>query len=150
MSKTIKVVVLSLVAAGSLLGATVAKAGVAWSVDVGVPGVAVGVGNRPVYRPVQQVYVAPPVVYAPVPVYAPAPVYRPAPVYAPPVVQYAPAPIGYYEAPRYYRPAPVVVYPEYRHGWQGWKRWHDGRGDRDHDHDHGRDGDGAGRWDGHR
>lgn len=150
MTKTFKTLVFSLTAAGCLLGATVANAGVAWSVDIGVPGVAAVVGSRLAYRPVPRFYSAPAMVYAP------AEVYSPAPVYAPPVLEYAPAPIGYYEPPRLYRPAPVVVYPAFRAGRSDWARWSDGRGhwnhehDRDHDRgrDHDRDRDRG--WDGHR
>lgn len=75
-------------------GAAQARSDVYWSVGVGAPGVAVGVGNAApmYYAPPPPVYYAPPppVYYAP-PVYrAPRPVY-----YAPPVVV-APPPWGYY------------------------------------------------------
>ncbi|MBS0391078.1 MAG: hypothetical protein KGM60_14755 [Comamonadaceae bacterium] len=69
-------------------GTAQARSDVYWSVGVGAPGVALGVGNAaPVYyAPPPPVYYAPPpVVYAP-----PRPVY-----YAPPPVVYAPQPIGY-------------------------------------------------------
>ena len=73
-------------------GSAQARDNVYWSLGVGGPGVAVGVGN------------VPPVVYAPPPVYvAPQPVYvRPRPVYmAPPPAYYAP-PVVYRPAPQYY------------------------------------------------
>ncbi|HQQ70923.1 MAG TPA: hypothetical protein PLL92_11515 [Alicycliphilus sp.] len=78
-------------------GTAQARSDVYWSVGVGAPGVAVGVGNAaPVYyAPPPPVYYAPPpVVYAP-----PRPVYYapPRPVYyAPPVVYAPPPPMGYY------------------------------------------------------
>ncbi|MES2251372.1 MAG: hypothetical protein V4645_29160 [Pseudomonadota bacterium] len=77
------------VAFGALFAATSASArsDVSWSIGVGVPGVAVGVG---------------------------APAYYPAPVYAPPApVYYAPPPPVYYRPPPpvYYRPAPVYYAP---------------------------------------
>ena len=75
------------------LGAAHARGNdVYWSVDVGSPGMAVGVGNAPrVYAP--PVYVAPPPVYVP-----------PPPVYVPPprptvYVQPAPPPVVVYEPP---------------------------------------------------
>ncbi|WP_406625586.1 hypothetical protein [Acidovorax sp. SDU_ACID1] len=90
-------------------GIAQARSDVYWSVGVGAPGLAVGVGNAaPVY------YAPPPVYYAPPPpvVYAP-PVYRtPRPVYYAPPVVYAPPPV-------YYRG------PGHRH-WRG----HDHRGPR--------------------
>lgn len=73
------------------VGSAQARSDVYWSVGVGAPGVALGVGNAaPVY------YAPPPVYYAPPPVvYAP-PVYRaPRPVYYAPPVVVAP-PVGYY------------------------------------------------------
>jgi hypothetical protein len=82
------------VAAGALFAATSASArgDVSWSVGVGLPGVAVGVGNpgyypAPVYAPPAPVYYAPPapVYYNPPPVY-----YRPAPVYYGPPAYYGP------------------------------------------------------------
>jgi hypothetical protein len=82
------------VAAGALFAATSASArsDVSWSIGVGVPGVAVGVGS-PAYYPAP-VYVPPaPVYYAP-----PPPVY-----YRPPPVYYRPAPV-YYGPPAYYGP----------------------------------------------
>ncbi|MDH6165752.1 hypothetical protein M2282_000880 [Variovorax boronicumulans] len=81
------------VAAGALFAATSASArsDVSWSVGVGLPGVAVGVGG-PAYYPAP-VYSPPPVYYAP-----PAPVY-----YNPPPVYYRPAPV-YYGPPAYYGP----------------------------------------------
>lgn len=100
-------VVLALVAGA---GSAQARSDVYWSVGVGVPGVAVGVGN------------AAPVYYAP-----PAPVY-----YAPPPVVYAPQPV--YRAPRpvYYAP-PVVVAPRYYRGLgHGYRHDHGYRGHRGH------------------
>jgi hypothetical protein len=88
------------VAAGALFAATSASArgDVSWSVGVGLPGVAVGVG-APAYYPPAPVYYAPPP-----PVY-----YRPpAPVY------YRPAPV-YYGPPAYYGP---------RYGGRGYYRGH--------------------------
>ena len=82
--------VLALAAVGT---AAQARSDVFWSVGINAaPGVAVGVGNAPVYVAPQPVYVAPqPVVVAPRPVYvAPAPVY------------YAPAPVSVYYGPGYY------------------------------------------------
>ena len=106
-------------------GIAQARSDVYWSVGVGAPGLAVGVGNAaPVY------YAPPPVYYAPPPpvVYAP-PVYRtPRPVYYAP-----PAPV-YYEPRPIYRPAPVYVAPGYGY-YGGGPRWH-GHGHR-HGHGHG-------------
>jgi hypothetical protein len=64
-----------------------------WSVGVNAaPGVAIGVGNAPVYVQPQPVYVQPqPVYMAPRPVY-----FAPAPVY------YAPPPVAVYYGPSYY------------------------------------------------
>ena len=80
------------------IGAGAAQArDVYWSVGVNAaPGVAIGVGNAPVYAPR-------PVYYAPQPVY----------VAPPPPVYYAPAPV-------YYAPPPVAVYygPNFR-GYRG-------------------------------
>ena len=94
-------------------GAAHARSDVYWSVGVGAPGVALGVGN------------AAPVYYAP-----PPPVY-----YAPPPVMYAP-PV--YRAPRpvYYAP-PVIVAPPVRYyggngHWRGHHHRHDRRDYRDH------------------
>ncbi|WP_404302202.1 hypothetical protein [Alicycliphilus denitrificans] len=92
-------------------GTAQARSDVYWSVGVGAPGVALGVGNAaPVY------YAPPPPVY-----YAPPPV-----VYAPPV----------YSAPRpvYYAP-PAVYYRGHDH-WRGHRHHHhrghdDRRGHRD-------------------
>lgn len=74
------------------VGAAQAHGGVSWSVGVGVPGVAVGVG-APVYMPPRPVYYAPPpaVYYAP-----PPPAY-----YAPPRPMYRPAPVYYQGGPRW-------------------------------------------------
>ena len=72
-----------LLAAGTLgvTGVAQARSDVYWSVGVGSPGVAIGVGNLP-----------PPVYVAPQPVYvAPPPAY-----YAPPHVVYRPAPRHYW------------------------------------------------------
>ena len=94
-----RVLAVGLLAVGALGMAGVAQArDVYWSVGVGSPGVAVGVGNAP-----------PPVYYEPAPVYVappPPPVY-----YAPPPAYYAPPP------PVIYRPAPVYYdgYRPYRH-----------------------------------
>lgn len=87
-----------IVAAGALALGMLAVAGTAqarsdvyWSVGVGSPGVAIGVGNVPSYG------YAPPVYVQPAPVYvAPQPVYvAPATYYAPPRVIYRPAPVYY-------------------------------------------------------
>lgn len=76
-------------------GTAQARSDVYWSVGVGAPGVAVGVGNAaPVYyAPPAPVYYAPPapVYYAP-----PRPVY-----YAPPAVMYAPPQQLYYGGHRH-------------------------------------------------
>ncbi|MBS0509184.1 MAG: hypothetical protein JSR53_17555 [Proteobacteria bacterium] len=73
-------------------GTAQARSDVYWSVGVGAPGVAVGLGNAaPVYyAPPPPVYYAPPppVYYAP-----PRPVYYAPP---PPVVYAPPPPMGYY------------------------------------------------------
>jgi len=78
----------ALLAAGSAAQAR----DVFWSVGVNAaPGVAIGVGNAPVYVAPQPVYVAPqPVYVAPRPV-----VLAPAPVY------YAPPPVAIYYGPGY-------------------------------------------------
>jgi hypothetical protein len=79
------------------LGTAAQARDVYWSVGIhAAPGVAVGVGNVPIYAP-QPVYVAQPV-YVPQPVYlAPRPVYvAPAPVY-------------------YARPAPIYYGPRIHH-----------------------------------
>ena len=85
-----------LLAAGTLgvTGVAQARSDVYWSVGVGSPGVAIGVGNLPppVYVAPQPVYVAPPPVYM-----------RPRPVYvAPPPAYYAPPHVVYRPAPRQY------------------------------------------------
>ena len=69
-------------------GTAQARSDVYWSVGVGSPGVAIGVGNVP------PVVVAPPVYVQPAPVYVqPRPVYlAPGPYYATPPVVYRPAP----------------------------------------------------------
>ena len=83
--------VVALAAVGT---AAQARSNVFWSVGVNAaPGVAIGVGNAPVYAAPQPVYVAPqPVYVAPQPVY-----YAPAPVY------YAPPPVTVYYGPGYGR-----------------------------------------------
>ena len=109
MNKIQRMLLAGAVALGTLGAAGVAQArnDVYWSVGVGSPGVAVGVGNVPpvyVVAP-QPVYVAPqPVYVAPQPVYvAPRHVYGPPPAYyAPPRVVYRPAPY-YYGPPGYYK-----------------------------------------------
>lgn len=86
-----------------MAGAAQARDNVYWSLGVGAPGVALGVGNAPpvVYAPPPPVYVAPPrpVYVAPPPAYfaPPPPAY-----FAPPPVAYRPAPVyapGYYYGP---------------------------------------------------
>jgi hypothetical protein len=103
-----RILATGLLAAGALGVAGAAQArDVYWSLGVGAPGVAVGVGNAPVVYP-QPVYVAPQPVYV-----------RPRPVYAPPPV--------YYGSPRVvYRPAPVY-YDYGRPGHHRHHRHHDGR-----------------------
>ena len=84
----------------AMLGAAHAR-GVYWSMDVGTPGVSVGVGNAP------RVYAPPPVYVQPAPIYAPPPVYvAPPPVYVRPsrpsvYVEPAPPPVVIYEQPTY-------------------------------------------------
>ena len=97
------------VVALAALGTAAQARDVYWSVGVNAaPGVAIGVGNAPVYAP-QPVYVAPqPVYMAPQPVYvAPRPVYMPRPVYV------APAPVYYGYGPYYHR--------EYHRGHRHWR-----------------------------
>ncbi|MFO1397157.1 MAG: hypothetical protein U1F48_08845 [Burkholderiales bacterium] len=88
-----------LVGAAAAFAPAASANNVAWSVSVGVPGLAITAGEpayygapyRPYYRPYYRpVVVAPPVVYAPY--YAPvaAPVYRPYRYYAPRPVVYGP------------------------------------------------------------
>lgn len=74
-----------------LAGTAQARSDVYWSVGVGAPGVAIGVGNVPSFG------YAPPVYVQPAPIYvAPQPVYvAPASYYAPPRVIYRPAPVYY-------------------------------------------------------
>ena len=79
-------------------GGAQARSDVAFSLGIGVPGVAVGVSNAPYYQPA-------PVYYQPQPVYS-----QPAPVY------YQPAPVYYEPAPVYYRPAPVYFGATYYGG----------------------------------
>lgn len=96
-----------------MAGTAQARNDVYWSVGVGAPGVAIGVGN------------APPMVYTP-PIYV-----RPRPVYV------APPPAYYYQpAPVYYGP-PVVVRPGrgYYRGQRHWRRWHHRHHHRDWDDD---------------
>ena len=89
-------------------GAAQARDNVYWSLGVGAPGVALGVGN------------APPVVYAPPPVYV-----APPPVYVPPRPVYMAPPPAYYAPPVVYRPAPGYYYgPRGEHGRSGWHRRH--------------------------
>ena len=111
-----RILATGLLAVGALGAAGMAQArDVYWSVGVGAPGVAVGVGN------------APPVVYAPPVYYEPPPVYvRPRPVYyGPPPVYYGP-PRGYYRHPGYYGPPRGYYGPP-----RGYYRHHgDRRGDR--------------------
>lgn len=100
--KTIhRILATGLLAAGALGAAGVAQArsDVYWSLGVGTPGVAVGVGNvpAPVYPAPAYYPPPPPVYYQPRPYYAPPPVY-----YAPPRVVYRPAPV-YYGRPGYHR-----------------------------------------------
>ena len=108
MNKIQRMLLAGAVALGTLGAAGVAQArnDVYWSVGVGSPGVALGVGNvPPVYVAPQPVYVAPqPVYVAPEPVYvAPRRVYGPPPAYyAPPRVVYRPAPY-YYGPPGHYK-----------------------------------------------
>lgn len=98
-----RILLTGLLAAGTLGAAGVAQArsDVFWSVGVGSPGVAIGVGNLPppVYVAPQPVYVAPPPVYVqPRPVYVqPRPVY-----YGPPPAHYAPPRVVYRPGPGYY------------------------------------------------
>ena len=122
-----------------------ARGDVSFSVGVGLPGIAVGVGNAyPVYGGYPQ-----PVYVEQAPVYVqPRPVYvQPAPVY------YGPPPVYYQPRTVYVQPAPV--YYGRPNGWQGrhggYYRNHD-----DDDRHEGRRGgyyrdrDGDGRPDGHR
>ncbi len=94
-----------MLAAGALALGALGSAGMAqardvyWSVGVGSPGVAIGVGNAP------PAYYAPPVYMQPAPVYVqPRPVYvQPHPVYMQPPAYYGP-PRGYRPARYYYGP----------------------------------------------
>ena len=88
------------VAALALPSAAQARSDVHWSVGIGVPGVAVGVGSGyPVYAPPAPIYVQPQPVYV-----QPQPIYmQPRPIYAPP--------------PVYYGPPVVVQPPVYPIGW---------------------------------
>ena len=124
-----------------------ARGDVSFSIGVGLPGIAVGVGNAyPVYGGYPQ-----PVYVEQAPVYVqPRPVYvQPAPVY------YGPPPVYYQPRTIYVQPAPV--YYGRPHGWQGrhggYYRGHDDDDDDKHDRRRGgyyRDRDGDGRPDGHR
>ena len=115
MNKTQRILLAGAVALGTLGAAGVAQArnDVYWSVGVGSPGVALGVGNvPPVYVAPQPVYVAPqPVYVAPQPVYV-----RPRPVYVAPPAYYAPRVV--------YRPAPVYYGPpgHFKHRHRGHQR----------------------------
>src|SRR6266480_5234220 len=74
-----------LLLAGGATFASTASARASFSVSIGVPGFAVGYGNRGYYAP--PVVYAPPVAYAPYSYYYDAPVYYEAPVvYGPRVV----------------------------------------------------------------
>lgn len=113
------VVVAALALSGALItGAAQARDHVSWSVNIGAPGIGIGVGNG-------AVYVAPPVYVAPQPVYV-----------APRYVSYpAVYPAAY----------PVSYRPVYRPGWGD--RDHDGIPNRYDRHDnrrgyHDRDRDG--------
>lgn len=87
-----------MLAAGALALGALGSAGMAqardvyWSVGVGSPGVAIGVGNAP------PAYYAPPVYMQPAPVYV-----QPHPVYMQPPAYYGP-PRGYRPARYYYGP----------------------------------------------
>ena len=84
-----RILVTGLLAAGTLgaAGMAQARSDVFWSVGVGSPGVAIGVGNLP-----------PPVYVQPRPVYVqPRPVY-----YGPPPAHYAPPRVVYRPGPGYY------------------------------------------------
>ena len=119
MTKMLRVLAAGLLAAGALGAAGGAQArDVYWSVGVGVPGVAVGVG-------------APQPYYAPAPVYMPPPpvYYRPRPVYvAPPPVVYGPPPGAYGPPPVYYGGG-----WRDRDDWRRYRRWHHRDRDRDWD-----------------
>ena len=117
MTKMLRVLAAGLLAAGALGVAGVAQArDVYWSLGVGVPGVAVGVG-------------APAPYYVPAPVYEPPPpvYYQPRPVYVPPPVVYGPPPGAYRPPPGYYGDW------RYRDDWRRYRRWH--HRDRDWDDD---------------
>lgn len=105
-----------LLLAGGATIATTASARDAFSVSIGLPGFAVGYGNRGYYAP-PPVYYAPPVAYAPEPYY-----------YGAPVAEYAPEPYYYgapvaYAAPAYYGPRVVYGRPYYR-GYHHAHYWH--------------------------
>lgn len=116
------------VASLGFAGAAQARDNVAFSVGIGIPGVAVGVSNAyPVYQ--QPVYQQQPVYVQQAPVYVqPRPIYvQPRPVYVQPApVYYAPAPV-YYGRPHgprhggYYGPGPrpVTYGPSYYRGDRG-------------------------------
>lgn len=100
-----------LAAAGALALAAVATTAQArdvyWSVGIhAAPGVAVGLGNVPVYAP-QPVYVAPQPVYV-----APRPVY----VTAPPVYYVQPAPVYYGYGHKHKH--------KHHHSGRGWHKGH--------------------------
>lgn len=103
-------------AAGALGAAGAAEArDVYWSLGVGLPGVAVGVGNAPAYPPVYAVlvYAAPPVYMAPQPVYGP-----PRSIGARRVMY---RPVGYYGRPPVYHRPPAPYYRGGRHYGPGWR-----------------------------
>src|SRR5471030_1643139 len=89
------IAVAGLILAGGATLATTASARDAFNVSIGLPGFAVGYGNRGYYAPAPVVY-APPVAYAPSPYYYDAPL-----VYAAPPVVYGSSFV--YGRP-YYRP----------------------------------------------
>ncbi|MDR2155431.1 MAG: hypothetical protein LBE78_10490 [Burkholderiaceae bacterium] len=82
-----RILAAGLLVAGGLGTASMAQAGVHWSVGVNVPGVAVGVGApvavypQPAYYPAAYPYYAPAYVAPPVYYGVPRPVYRPARVH---------------------------------------------------------------------
>lgn len=102
----------ALVAALTLSPAAQARTDVHWSVGIGAPGVAVGVGTGyPVYAAPAPVYVQPQPIYV-----QPRPVYvQPRPVYAAPPV--------YYGAPVVVRPPVLVAPPVYPIGWGQGRPW---------------------------
>lgn len=96
------------IAAAALLlgGATVAStasARDAFSVSIGLPGFAVGYGNRGYYGGYYGGYYAPPVVYAPPVAYYDAPLYAAPVVYGPRIVYGRPYYRPYYHARYWHR-----------------------------------------------